>query len=70
MIDFKEGDSVRHKYGKYNHGLGMEVTGIIDNKVRCEWFEGPESIHKQEFFDKDDLVLVRETDGGFRNAGE
>ena len=70
MSEFKEGDKVYHKSGKYNHGLGMEITGIINDKVRCEWFEGSEIIHRVELFNKEDLVLVQKNDGVFRNAGE
>lgn len=70
MSAFKEGDKVYHKSGEFNQGLGMDVTGINGDKVRCEWFEGRESVHKMEWFDEKDVVLVKEIDGGFRKEGE
>lgn len=70
MVEFKEGDYVSHPTGKHNHGLGMEITGIDADRVRCEWFEGAEAVHNTEWFDKEDLILLSETDGGFRNEGE
>lgn len=70
MALFKEGDKVHHKSNKYNQGLSMEVTGLAGDKVRCEWFEGTESVHKMEWFDKTDLEIVSQVDGGFRKEGE
>lgn len=70
MTEFKEGHKVYHKSGHYKKGLGMGVTGTAADKLRCEWFEGDESVHRIEWFDQKDLVLANELDGGFRKEGE
>lgn len=70
MTEFKDGDMVRHRSEKYNHGLAMQVTDVKEDKVRCEWFEGSESVHKAEWFDKNDLIPISEVERGFRNEGK
>lgn len=70
MENINPGDQVRHKHLLYNNGLSMNVSEVENDKALCDFFDGPEMEHKQEWFHKNDLEIVRYGDGGFRNQGE
>jgi hypothetical protein len=71
MLQIQAGDKVRHKkMPDINGGLAMNVSNIKNTKALCDYFEGEEVIHKQDWFDTDELEIVIFGEGGFRNAGE
>jgi len=67
MDKIEEGDYVRHNDPRINGGLVMTVEKIDDEGTHsfCSHFVGPELVHKSEWFDTKDLILVNKVQGGF-----
>ncbi len=65
------GDYVRHTNPRINGGLQMSIEDIRTNtkgetEYQCSHFENA-GIHKTDWFNENDLILNKKTDGGFVN---
>ena len=66
MAIINVGDKVRHKkIPTINGGLAMNVYEVEGTRALCEHFESKEGIHKQDWFDTNDLEVVIYGEGGF-----
>lgn len=58
MTEIKKGDQVRHKKVLMNGGVPMHVFDVKNGQALCEYFEGAEMIHKQNWIDLSQLDKV------------
>lgn len=70
MIQIKEGDYVRHKFGILSGGLQMPVLEVKGDNALCSFFYGDELQHKTDWVPLEELEIVHYGNGGFKNAGE
>ena len=58
MEPIKPGDYVRHKNKLLNSGMPMSVVATDGQKAKCAFFEGSEAIHREAWFDFEELIIV------------
>jgi hypothetical protein len=70
MTTIKEGDRVRHKHPLINGGLDMPVLEVSNGMALCSHLRAKDLAFVDDWFKLEDLILVSEGDGGFKNPGE
>lgn len=58
MTEIKKGDQVRHKNILMNGGVPMNVIDVKSEQALCDYFEGSDMIHKQNWIDLSQLDKV------------
>lgn len=67
MTTIKEGDTVKHKNPLVNGGLAMPVLEVNGNQALCTHLRAKDQVFKDDWFNVDDLTLIHEGDGGFKD---
>jgi len=67
MTTIKEGDRVKHKNPLINGGLDMPVLEVSGGKALCSHLRAKDQVFTDDWFDLDNLILIQEGDGGFKN---
>lgn len=61
---------MRHKNPLINGGLDMPVLRVEGTRALCTHLRPKDAAFVDDWFNLDDLILVHEGDGGFKNEGE